>query len=118
VTSDDRTHILARRAKFIAAALATAGVGVVACTSRTPAPQAVQGEMKTGDAGSSSTPEVASSDASVAGDVHFAKVCLSIARPHDAGPIPISCLSVAYDPDAGPAPCLSPPPGPKGDAGY
>jgi hypothetical protein len=124
VTGDDRKHILARRAKFIAAALATVGMGVVACKPETClTPTAVPDEMKTktSDAGVAE-PNDEKGDAAVAEDAHWSKACLSMSMPRarEAGPIPISCLSVLYDPDGGPPPmpCLSPPRGPKGDSEF
>ena len=73
--SDDelRKRILARRAKFVAAALAATGLGVLACG----------GEVKpTGDAGT---------DAAADGPP---QPCLGAPQP-DAGPQP--CLDVAFE---------------------
>ncbi len=86
---DARRLILARRARFVAAALASVAVtaGVAAGT------EACGGGVEQTDAGSDAAP----------------RPCLDIV-PDDAAPRP--CLDIApdaSDDDAGPKPCLAPP---------
>jgi len=123
----DRERILARRAKFMIAALATVSVGVVACKDEA-APQGVPNEVKRkNDAGISSSLDEQPDTSTPLEDAPVPRPCLKMAMPRDAAPIPMPCLtvaaphdagppppmpclSVAYDPDAGPkpTPCLSP----------
>lgn len=99
---DARRLILARRARFIAAALASVavtGAGAEACGGST------EPEPTTQDAGPRpclDPPNTSSSSSSSSGTP---QPCLAPPLPEDAGPKP--CLDVAYD--AGPQPCLSPP---------
>jgi hypothetical protein len=99
--SDARKRILERRARFVAAALVTAGVGgldAAACKSEpSDAPYRIK---------SSENPE----------KPERPQACLKIARPVDAEPPPMPCLSQPPMPhdagasDAPAMPCLSPPP--------
>jgi hypothetical protein len=98
VTDDPKRAILARRARFVAAAIA--GVTVSACGGQTtdPSPQpCLEPSIDAGDAADDSAPEP----------------CLGMPAP-DAEPEP--CLS-APAPDAEPAPCLDVEPPDAGDAG-
>lgn len=98
MSDDAKRAILARRARFLAAAIA--GVGVAACGGETegPSPQpCLEPAIDAGDAGDDGAPEP----------------CLGMPAP-DAEPEP--CLS-APAPDAEPAPCLDVEPADGGDAG-
>ncbi len=81
-----RNAILARRARFVAAALAS--VGVMGCASKTTAPF---------DGGTGGTSDASTDTRPTA--------CLT-PQPDDAAPMP--CLDPAPD-DTGPTPCLEPP---------
>ena len=100
-TEDDKAKILARRARFIAAALASAGLAAAApaCGGETGGPEGSELPEKEGGARDAQAEP---------------QVCLSGPEPlPDAGPEP--CLSpeppdAGSDADAGPQPCLVPPP--------
>jgi hypothetical protein len=94
--SDAKRAILARRARFVAAAIASVTVSCGGETSD-PSPQpCLEPAVDAGDAGDDSAPEP----------------CLGMPAP-DAEPQP--CLS-APAPDAEPAPCLDVEPPDAGDA--
>lgn len=106
MTDDDKKTILARRARFVAAALTSAGLGALA----------VQGCG--GDTSSPGTD--AAADGAVDAQPDGPSVCLS--QPFDGGhDAPQPCLSppppdAADDADdAEPQPCLAPPPAEAGD---
>lgn len=108
-----RERILARRAQFVAAALAATTLGcerkpesdIVAPAEGKPKKDALTGP----DVAPTPCLEVVPIDGGIT-----ASPCLTISAPHDAGPPPVPCLTPKIAPalDAGPAPapCLDVPP--------
>lgn len=93
---DARRLILARRARFVAAALASvaATAGVAAGT------EACAGAVEQGDAGGDAAPQPCLKRPP--DDAGGPRACLNVALPEDAG-------GDAGDDDAGLRPCLAPP---------
>lgn len=110
---DAKAIVLARRAKFVAAAVA--GVGIACGKTETTPPQPCLSVAYVPDA----APQPCLSPVAVPPDA-AADAGPTDAGPSDASvPIPVPCLSVILQKDAGPAPpstktapmpCLSPPP--------
>ena len=104
MSDDARSKIVQRRARFLAAAVATVGIGAVSCSPR---PCLSQVQPRTDatpsyeDSGTITTPTASDADVPP-------QPCLSVLPP-DEDPAPHPCLSVSPpqpDPDAGPQPCL------------
>ncbi|MBL8717898.1 MAG: hypothetical protein JNL79_18105 [Myxococcales bacterium] len=108
-----RERILARRAQFVAAALAATTLGC----ERKEGPDIVapaEGEKSKKDAGQRPVAPHPCLDVEPVDGGITASPCLTISAPHDAGPPPVPCLTPKIAPalDAGsaPAPCLDVPP--------
>src|SRR5438132_536450 len=109
MSDDARKLILQRRAKFVAAAVASVGIGAASCEKEGPPPNVCLSQAPT-QVDSGATGSESDTGASTTAT--------------DTGQPPMPCLSVAYpdpppdDPanpsDAGPPPqpCLAPPPQP------
>ncbi len=109
---DAKRAILARRARFIATALASVGVTALemaACKENKEGAYPVDAEMRPA---STETTAAASSPQNEAGP----QPCLS----ESTAPAPAPCLSIAPPADAGPAPrpCLRKMRAPDDDAGF
>jgi len=89
-----RRIILARRARFVAVALVSAGVGTAACGGQT------------GDR-SGSTPQPCLSLAATGGTGNTPQVCLTVWYTGGSGGVPQPCLEPPLSTGGAPQPCLS-----------
>ncbi|MEO7096523.1 MAG: hypothetical protein ABI175_24910 [Polyangiales bacterium] len=101
---ESKKKILARRARFVAAALASAGVGLAGCGGETSADPIKPGS----DSGSLDAADVADTAPSVCLSPPLRDTDVDTANP-DAG-VDSTADAAEVEPDTGPFPCLAPPP--------